>query len=329
MLGMVIVHYVWAADDTGPAAALARAMNGRAMPLFMLLGGIGVVLVARRSATPDRGLVIRAVLLFGLGLALDALDHWIAIVLQFYGLLFLVSPLLRRLSTPVLAAAAAATVAFGGWSYQVIGRAPQLTSYDAVVDGWPGLRSLVFDGYYPFFPVAAFFMLGLILARLDLRDEGVAATLAGVGAAVGVGALLVADGLVAALDIDPTAGEGSGAFRWTRLLDTEGHSAMPAWAISAAGTSVAVLGLSLLAARFWPTLIRPVATLGTVALSFYVFQVLTALVIPRPSTTSLAQEWVTVALLYGTFLVAAMLWKRYFRSGPLEAVLRVGSGSRR
>ncbi len=331
MLGMVIVHYVWAADDTGPAAALARAMDGRAMPLFMMLGGIGVVLVSRRSATPDRGLLIRGTILFVLGLLLDSLDTWIAIVLQFYGLLFVVSPLLRRLPPRVLGAAAIASVAIGGLTYQVIGRAPQPTSVDAVRDGWPGLRSLLFDGYYPFFPVFAFFAIGMLLARLDLRRDRVAAQLAAVGTAVGLGALWLAGDLAAWFGVDPLAGEagfGDGTFRAARLLDASGHSAMPAWVVSAAGTSAAVIGLSLLAARRWPTPTRPVATLGTVALSFYVFQVLTTEIVPRPSTTPLAQEWATVAALYGGFLVAAVVWKRHVRSGPLEALLRVGSTRR-
>lgn len=329
MLGMVTVHYVWADDDTGPAAALARAMAGRAMPLFMLLGGVGVMLLARRSTAPDRGLVIRAALLFGLGLALNAIDGWIAVVLQFYGLLFLLAPLFRRLSAPALAAAAVASVAIGGWTYQVVGQAPQLTSYGDVVDGWPALRSLFFDGYYPFFPVFAFFALGMLLARLDLRDDRVAGILAGVGTAAGLGALWLADVVADGFGVDPEAVERDGTFAWARLLDASGHSSMPAWAISAAGTSVAVLGFSLLAARRWPAPTRPVATLGTVALSFYVFQVLTTLAIPRPSTTSLAREWATVAALYVGFLVVAMIWKLRFRSGPFEALLRVGSRPRR
>lgn len=325
MLGMVIAHYVWAdgASDGGPAAALARAVDGRAMPLFMLLGGVGVVLVSGRSSHPDRGLVIRAVILLILGLLLDAAGTWIAIVLQFYGLLFLLSPLFRRLSTPVLAVGAVATAAVGAWSYQVVGQPRQATSFESLFDGWPGLRSLLFDGYYPFFPVAGFFLLGLVLARLDLRDRRVAGALAVVGTVVGLGVLWGADALSARWGLDPRL--GGDAFVAGRLLDTTGHSAMPAWVISAAGTSVAVLGLSLLAADRAPRLVRPVATVGTVALTFYVFQALATLAVARPSATELSREWLTVAVLYGGFTVVAMVWKRYLRWGPLEALLRIGS----
>ncbi len=326
MLGMVIAHFVWADDDSGLAAVLARSVDGRAMPLFMLLGGIGVVLVSRRSPHPDRGLVIRAGILLVIGLLLDATDTWVAVVLQFYGFLFLLAPLLRRLSTAVLAASAAVSVAVGAWSVQVIGQPRQLTSFDAVGDGWPGLRSLIFDGYYPFFPVFGFFALGMVLARSGLRSDRLAGALVGAGVVIGVGTVWAADLLASALDVDPLSGAGTGQFHAGRLLDVSGHSGMPAWAISAAGTSVALLGASLLAARRWSTVVRPLAVMGTVALSFYVFQVLATLWVARPSTTSLAREWLTVAVLYVGFLALAAAWKLRFRSGPLEALLRVGSG---
>ena len=122
---------------------------------------------------------------------------------------------------------------------------------------------------------------------------------------------------------------GPGEFHAGRLLDLSGHSAMPAWAISAAGTSVALLGVSLLVARRWLPVVRPLALMGTVALTFYVFQVLATLWVTRPTATSLAREWLTVAVLYVGFLALAWVWKLRFRSGPLEALLRVGSGGRR
>ena len=325
MLGMVIVHYVWADDDTGPWAVLARAMNGRAMPLFMLLGGVGVVLLTRRSAAPDRGLVIRAGILFVIGILLDATTDRIAIVLQYYGLLFLLAPLLRRLPSQALMASAVAVTAVGAWSVQVAVWPPRSTTLGLVLDGGPALRSLFTDGYYPFFPVFAFFAIGIVLGRLDLGDPRVAAALAAAGSFVGLATLLVAGWLTSRLGSERVTDRPAETFDWSRLVDVSGHSGMPAWVLSAAGTSVAVLGFSLLVAPRAPRLVRPIAILGTVALSFYVFQVLTTLVIPSPAETGLVREWATVAVLYGGFILAAVGWKRWFRSGPLEALLRIGS----
>lgn len=328
MLGMVVVHYVWADGDTGPAAMAARAMDGRAMPLFMLLGGIGVVLVSRRSPHPDRGLVIRAVILMVLGLILHETTERIAIVLQFYGLLFLVAPLLRRLPLRLLAASAVGVAAIGAWTFQTVGSPRQVTSFELLRSGWPGLRSLLFDGYYPFFPVFTFFAIGMVIGHLDLRSRRQATMLAGVGAAVWIGTLLVASGLGALTGATPGDAPVDGSFHAARLLDGHGHSMMPVWVASAAGTSVAVLGLSLLAAERFGRQVRSLAVVGTMALTFYVYQALATNIFPSPSTTGLAREWASVAELYISFLAVAVVWRYRFRSGPLEALLRVGSGRR-
>lgn len=328
MLGMVVVHYVWADGEAGPVAALARAMDGRSMPLFMLLGGVGVVLVSRRAAHPDRGLVIRAVILMALGLILHETTERIAIVLQFYGLLFLVAPLLRRLPTWALAASAVATTVVGAVTFQVVGSPRQVTSLDVLLEGWPGLRSLLFDGYYPFFPVFGFFAVGLVVGHLDLRDRRVATGLVAVGAALWVGTWVLAEALTAVAGAAPGDEAADGSFHAARLLDGHGHSQMPVWVLSAAGTSLAVLGLSLLVAERFAGAVRSLAVVGTMALTFYVYQALATQIFPSPTTTGPAREWASVAELYVSFVVIAELWKRRFRSGPLEALLRVGSGGR-
>ncbi len=329
MLGMVIVHYVWATDDVGFGAWLARGLSGRAMPLFVLLGGVGATLVARRVARPDVGLLVRAVLLAAIGLAIEEFDEvFVAIILPFYGLLFVLAPILRRLPSWVLAVSAAGSIAVGGWTYQGVVRR-QSVNLDAGREGWEVIpEALFFDGYYPFFPVFGFFALGLIVGRLDLRSERVALWLTGVGLVVGLG-VGWASGLVARmLGVDPTLRAEDGSFLWARLLDASGHTSMPAWVISSAGTSMAVLGLSLLVAGRALPWIRPIATLGTMALSFYIFQAMAGLALASPGEVSLGQSWLTAIGLYVYFLILAMIWKRWIPWGPFEALLRIGSGGR-
>lgn len=337
MLGMVIVHYIWPDESGGAIDTLAAAMLGRAMPLFMLLGGIGVTLAAARSANPDRSLLIRAVLLFVLGLVLHEMSAWVAVVLQSYGLFFLLAPALRRLPNPALLVTSALVAIAGAWTYQVMGTSPRVsTAYADLDQPIQTIRSLVVDGYYPFFPVAAFFILGMWIGRLDLRSDRVAGWLAAVGLVVGVGAIVATGGVIDALDVDAAAfdtarqaanldGFDTDRFFWERLLDLEGHGQMPAWVISAAGTSVAVVGLSLLAAPRAGIVASPFVSLGRMALTFYAFQVVLTNVVPSPRSSPFDQELFTVLAIYFGFMVVAHLWLLQNRAGPLEALLRIGS----
>ena len=92
MFAMTVVHFVGFRENDGEAlATIASVFRGRAMPLFVMLGGIGVTFLTRRSTTPERDLIIRAAMLFALGLLLTEHIDRIAIILQSYGAFFILS----------------------------------------------------------------------------------------------------------------------------------------------------------------------------------------------------------------------------------------------
>ena len=338
MLGMVIAHYVWPDDSGGWVDTVATAVRGRAMPLFVLLGGVGVTLAITRFPRPDRALLVRAVLLFGLGLIAHERSEWVAVILQWYGLLFAVAPLLRRLPSAVLLTMAAGVAVGGGWTFQVLGTWPRVPiAWHDLDEPVLVLRALLVDGSYPFFPIASCFMLGLWLGRLDLRSDRVAAWLAASGAVVGLGTMVGANAIIEARRLNPLvfdaakrtpnpSGFDTSRFSADQLLDTTGHSQMLAWVISTTGTSVAVVGLCLLIAPRASTITSPLVSLGRLALTFYVFQIELTRYVPFPSTTGYGQELATVAAIFFGFAAFAHLWLQIFPVGPLEALLRVGSG---
>ncbi|MGI9597392.1 MAG: acyltransferase family protein [Acidimicrobiales bacterium] len=339
MLGMVIAHYAWP-DGSGSALdTVADAVRGRAMPLFIMLGGVGVTILTSRSPNPDRALLIRAAMLYPLGLLLQELTTFIAIILQSYALLFALSPGFRRLPSRALVGLTVIVAVAGSWTFQVVG--PQLDRFEGPSDlldnPVSALWWLLFNGRYPFFPVASFFLLGMVLGRLDLRSKSVAANLAGVGMVVGVGTVVATNWLIdgfpwIADEISAKqriADFGSGQFRLARLVDTTGHSEMLAWVVSAAGTAVAVLGLSLLITPRLTGWARPIIALGRLALSFYVFQAVLVRFTPHPSETELSQEFTTALAIYVGFMVFATIWTLRLSVGPLEAALRLGSRGRR
>ena len=331
MFLMTIVHFVAWFEGEGGLFTAAELVRGRAMPLFMLLGGIGVTIMTARTTTPTRNLLIRAVMLLVLGLVLTEYVDRLAIVLQAYALFFVLAIVLWRLPSAVLLGLVPTLTAIGAVTYQLVGTPRELTPFETLFDSTQGIESLVFDGFYPLFPVGAFFIFGMWLARIDLRAERVAAILASVGTVIGAGVWIGSDRLVLArnIQIDFGGRAGDGSFHLGRLLDTEGHSAMPAWTISALGTSAAILGFSLLVAPRIPKVVHPIVVLGSMSLTYYVYQALLTNVVPNTAETSVELEWFFTFAVYVSFMVLALGWRMWFRSGPLERVLRVGSGPRK
>ena len=331
MFSMTVVHFVAFFENEGETLATIASVNrGRAMPLFVMLGGIGVTFLTRRAATPERDLIIRAVMLFALGLFLTEYVDRIAIILQSYGLFFVIAAVLWRLPSSVLLALVPTIIVTAMFTYQLFGEPRVLTPFDEAFTV-EGIESLVIDGFYPLFPVGALFVFGIWLGRIDLSSERVAMTLAGVGTVVGAGVHFGANALVSAfnLQIDFGGRRGDGMFHLTRLLDTEGHSEMTAWVLSVMGSSSAVLGFSLLIAPRIPKLVHPISTVGSMALTYYVWQAwLTTQVAPTIDTT-IQNEWILVFIVYFVFVGLALIYRIWFTTGPLEWVLRLGSGPKK
>ncbi len=331
MLGMVIAHYAWPDGSDGLLNDVASAVDGRAMPLFVMLGGVGVTILTARSPHPDRSLLVRAAILAPMGLVLQELTTFIAIILHYYSVFFVAAVGLRRLPSRWLAGLAAATALIGSWTYQVL--KPELTGYrepsDLIDEPLALAWSLLVEGFYPFFPVVSFFIIGMLLGRADLRSTTVAARLTAIGIGAAAIVLISADRLVSAFDVNVLSWSADdGRFIASRLLDDDGHSEMLAWVIGAGGSSAAVIGLSLLIAPQVSRWIGPLISLGQLALTFYVFQAVLVRFITRPDETALEDEFVNVALIYLGFMAFAALWRRRFRYGPLEWVLRLGSSNR-
>lgn len=322
MVGMLIAHYVEQDAATGFGGTIRDFVDGRAMPLFVLLGGIGVTLLTTRSRTPDLALVIRALILFPLGLWLQHATTDIAIILQYYAVFFLLAIGLRRLPDRGLLAVAVLVTAIGAVTNQTLSP-PTLPSYG----GWEGMASLVdpglwwailVNGYYPVLPTSAFFIVGMWLGRRRLDD--IAVPLVWSGAALAftgswVGAWI---GDLVGASLEDTTADG---FRWEAMFDATGHSEMPVWVMGATGTSLLVIGASVLAALRWQ--LRPLVVLGQMALTFYVFQALVINWTPLRSDTTTGEEYLLATSLTLGFLLFATLWVRFVSPrGPLELMLR-------
>lgn len=334
--GMALVHFGPNAAD-GVAGALYALPNGRAAVLFMVVAGIGVTLLARSRAAithgPARMLARRALLLIPLGLALQTLVSGQYVILQTYGLLFLLAPLLLRLPDRALGGIAIASALVGTTAF-LVGQIHAPASFDrAAIELTTGpvdmLHRLVLSGPYPLMVWLAPFALGLWLGRRQLADPmvqqrlilvGGAAALAAAGVAGGVQAMLGAATApaVTAIDTDPLSAAG-----WTDWFSLEAHSQMPLWLISACGIAVALVGLAGMAAGAWRERLAPLLALGRTALTFYVGHLLVLAIWPEALTAEQPARGLAFTLIaLGIGMLFAVRWLRDRPQGPLEAILR-------
>lgn len=305
---------------------------GRASLLFIVLAGVGMSIMTRKSRKSRKsresdgvpvpwGTVLwRASLLLVGGLALQLLDHGVSVVLPLYGLLFVACLPLLRAPTWLLAALSGTSLVFGPlfWLAVRFGSDAFEVTDPGLLDP-PGqiLIGILFTGSYPAVVWAAPFLLGMVLGRLDLHSPTLHRQLVTWGAVSAVGGFLLSRLLILLF------GAPGRTVDWGRLVSATGHSQMPLWLISSAGAGLFVLGLCLLGERFLARRLTALAATGRLSLTVYVGHLLALAVIVRPGPSSLTGGIITTVALSAAAIVFAWLWTRRFRTGPLEVLLRL------
>ncbi len=210
LLGMAMVHVTIAGPDGEQPASWIKgilgAPSGSASVLFFVISGVSLSVIAKTgsaSAEPDvlrrRGAVL---LIFGFLLSATV---WPASILEHYGVVFLIAPMLVRASSRLLSIMTAASLVGGP---VVLLFARHLTSsvadyLSAGVLEWllNWSWSLTVSGNFPLVVWLGFFALGLRIGRLDLGQPHTARRLLGFGLGV-LAALWFALSFAASVGLD-------------------------------------------------------------------------------------------------------------------------------
>lgn len=348
LIGMMATHLLAGYDDGGVPWPQQLA-GGRAAALFAVLAGVSLTLMTGREQ-PLRGeerraaaarLTVRALVIAVIGLALGGLDSGVAVILTYYGMLFV-------LGLPFLGLRARAlAVVCLGWlvavpvlshvvrmwlpapSYQV----PNLAS---LVQPWQLLTELTFTGYYPTVPWLAYLLAGMVIGRLDLHRVRTAALLLVVGAgsaltAWGVSRLLTdvpaarsalrstyaAAYPIEGVELDWVLVHGlygtTSTESWWWLAVVAPHSGTPLDLAQTIGSAAAVTGLCLLVSRLRPRLFAVALGAGAMTLTLYTAHVimLTLQVWPDDEPSNYATHVLVVSGVGALYALAR-------RRGPLE-----------
>jgi hypothetical protein len=341
LLGMVAVHVLPGDGSAGGLDTLHDVARGRASALFAVLAGVTLALVTggerpvrrRERVSASIGLVVRALLIALVGLALGHLDSGLAVILTYYGLLFLLGlPFVALGWRPLLALAGlwAALVPVG--TYLLRPHLPpfsrELPSFARLDEPGRLLAELAFTGFYPTVPWLAYLLAGMAVGRMPLARRGVAVALAGGGLAVAVVASAVSHRLVDPELARTAEGRRGGLPLGDRgwLLVDAPHTATPFDLALTGGSALAVIGGCLLVVGVTRgRLQRGVAVLfgaGTMTLTLYTLHVvlrIEPLWPPDHGADALRWHWLVLVGIGALFVALG-------RRGPLEAAVRAISG---
>ncbi len=310
ILGMFVAHAIPRIDE-GEILA-----DGRSSILFATLAGVSLGIMTGAQRPLPRGgrsdrvasIVLRALILFLLGVVLSMLGSEIAIILDYYAIMFLL--LVPVLFLPRWALGMIAAIFLIG--------APLLASAvneaDAVGDPLAYLAQYyLLTGYYPALVWLPVLLGGVLAARSGLSRTRTQAGMMGAG-------------LIAAI-------LGYGAAEVLPGVTSEAHSGSTAEVLGSGGLAIGIIGLLLWLTsaeragfgRSVRAVLWPVGATGSMALSVYTAQIITlAIFVVLREDSNGAIEYPGWPLLIGMTvlsLVVASLWRRSLGKGPLERVL--------
>lgn len=273
VFGMFAAHLlVIDAFDPARPATWVDVVNGRSSILFAMVAGISLALMTAAPGTAGaraaagaalsvarRRLAVRAAMIWALGTLLSATGVPVYVILQAYGILFLLALPLVALSARVLWGVAAAIALVAPWVLPLLDR--------ALMAAGPigGDLVLLLGWHYPFPLWAAFMIAGIAAARSDLRATRTVVALV----AAGVGCAVVAGAASAVVSFPPDSYLGL-------VLSDAAHSGGLLEAVGSGGFALAVIGLCLLVCRApaASSVLLPIRAVGSMPLTAYVGQIL-------------------------------------------------------
>jgi len=338
VFGMVIVNFKTVMHtNSGNDAwwlSIFNLLDGRASAVFVILAGVGITLLtqsARLSGNQmqlqqeKRALLKRAVFLFAIGLLY--IEIWPADILHYYGIYIAIGALLLAASTRQLLWVAGGIAAGFLIIFFIL---DYTTSWNWATLNYADLwslkgffRNLLFNGFHPVFPWAAFLIVGMALGRLPMNNASIRKRVFLSGL---IGTLLI-ETFAFCLRVALT-NKGYAPELINYLFSTTPMPPLPLYFLSAIGSSCAVIALSVQVGEkhhdsLW---LRPLIYVGQLSLTLYVAHVVVGMGLLEAlgllANHSLLVSMGSALIFCVVAIIFAYFWRIRFKLGPLEWLMR-------
>lgn len=325
-VGMVIVNFkiaMGAEGGSGVLNLLTTALEGRAAATFVVLAGIGLGLAYLKELAQTFSITIkRAVFLLVIGLLNMLIFD--ADILHYYAFYFLFGVFLLPLGSRALfGLLVGLNIAFvtmiltlnydAGWNWN-----------DYTYTGfWTPLgfvSNLFFNGWHPVVPWLGFLLFGIILSRMSLAERSTQWKLVLGGGIAFVVAEGVSGWLMERLEpIDP---------EFAVLATTAPVPPMPLYTLAGLGAACVVVGGCLLISDRLKAMrvLRLLTPAGRQTLTLYIAHILVGMgtleALGMLGGQTVAQAVGASFLFCFAATVYALIWARWFKRGPIEAMMR-------
>lgn len=340
MFGMLIVNFkiIMGAVGNGPEWLIwfTGLFEGRASATFVTLAGIGVALMTRKARNSGDLSTIkenrtklwkRSAFLFILGLFLY-FAGWTGDILHYYGVYMLIASFLIIASTKFMIIISSLFLITSqilqvtmnylkGWHP----KQPFMEYLDFwTIEGF--IRNLLFNGYHPTFPWICFFLLGMILGRLDLSKKSVRNKMLYFSLFLLI-TIEVLSKVLMRLSMSVLDGN-SAEF----LFQTGPIPPNIFYMLSNSSSAIIVIVVSIyIVEKFagqW--LIKSLIQTGQLTLTHYVSHVFIGVgilaLLNRLENQTLAFSLLFTTLFFVVSILLSVLWRRKYKRGPIEWVMR-------
>lgn len=339
LFGMFVVNYqvIVGAEGNGSGWLIwfTELFQGRASAAFVLLAGIGISLMTRKARNGDSDLIRknkkniwkRSAFLFLLGMVLYAVG-WTGDILHYYGVFMFIASFLIAASTKIIIIICSL---FGLTAQIMLVTCNYLNGWDLnkpfieytdfwTVEGY--LRNLLFNGYHPIFPWICFFLIGMIIGRLDLTNKIIIKKI-GIISLV----LLIFSEFISRILLQTSL----------RLLDVESATFLfqtgpiPPnlfYLISNTSSAVLVIAISIYVTRNFSGnwLINAFVKTGQLTLTHYVSHVFVGIgilvLLKRSVNQTLGFSLIFSNLFFVGSILFSIIWRKKFKRGPIELIMR-------